>query len=355
MRKIILSVIIISMLTIALTACGGSGGETTNTNTSANSGKPGDGVTILWANYGSSQMPPNSAHQDTIKYLEENGFTIDYQPDAVLGGESDTMQQLMDGTVQMADLTTATLSLYSNIGDVFQTPFLIGDYSVEKEVLESDEAFAIYDKIGDSIGIKILPGILENGIRHFATNGHPIKTVADLKGVKLRIANNSLLEQAMKDLGASPVSVPYNDVYNSLQNHVIDGEEINITSIYALKHYEQLEYISKIGMYPFPQFVGVNLEWWNTLSEEAQNTIIEGLKQGSEAEFSTYLPEYETEAENAIIASGTQINTIEGDARQEFVDICKPLWDSERQLDELCDAFINKAIEVNKAHGINVE
>ncbi|MCI8527349.1 MAG: TRAP transporter substrate-binding protein DctP, partial [Oscillospiraceae bacterium] len=346
-----------------LSACsgGGSGGSATPApanspaaSTPAPGGNDpapaGDPVKITFASYGSSAMPPAQGHYEAIKYItEKSGGTIeiDFIPDGVLGGESDVMQQIMDGTIQATECSASSLNLFTTLTECFQLPFLITDYETEQDAFSSPAAQAIYDKIAEDLGIKII-SFSENGIRHFANNTRPITCVDDLNGIKLRIAPSNMLTDAITRLGASPMTVGYNEVYSALQNKVVDGEEINITSIYALKHYEQLDYISEIGMYPYPAFVELNLDFWNSLSAEQQQIIQDGFDLGCEKVFNEYLPNYEEEARTEIEKTGTAFNVIEGDAKQEFVDICTPIWEDYREKDPLIADFIAYVESLNK-------
>ncbi len=340
-------ILTVSML---LTACGNDsapsgGNDNTPSGTEETSGGEvtGDPVTITFGSYGSSSMPPAMGHEDAIDYISETSggtITVDFIPDGVLGGESDMMQQVMDGTIQATECSASSLNLYTTLSECFQLPFLITDYETEQAALGSDAAQAIYDQIEQDLGLKII-SFSENGLRHFANNVRPITCVDDLSGLKLRIAPSNMLTAAIESLGASPMTVGYNEVYSALQNKVVDGEEINITSIYALKHYEQLKYISEIGMYPYPAFVVFNLDFWNSMTPEQQQIVTDGFQLGCDNVFATYLPEYEETARAEIEAEGTTaFNVIEGDAKQEFVDICTPIWEEYREKDPLIADFI---------------
>lgn len=344
MKAVFASTLALSML--FLTACGSSSTGSSSANAASASGSAvssDDPATIIWGNYGSSAMPQYSADQDAAAYIQENSnIKVDYQADGVLGGESDMMQQVMDGTIQCVTVSTSSFNTYTELFEAFQLPFLIGDYESEYKVLTSDEAKAIFDQVGEELGLKVV-GIGENGMRQFANNVRPITCVADLKGMKLRIATSNMLKEVMGNLGVNPVSVPYSDVYSALQTKVVDGEEINMTSIYAMNHYEVLKYISEIGLYPFPTLLVMNLDFWNGLSADQQEAILTGMDQGAQNLFNKYLPEYEDKASEACKEAGVQINVIEGDARQEFVNIATKTWDEYRAKDQKISALIDMA------------
>ena len=351
-----LSILVAATLSLSmlLAACGG-GGTPSGGNTGSGGNEPapaGETVKITFGSYGNSSMPPAQGHADAIAYIEEQSggtIQIDFVPDGVLGGESDMMQQTIDGTIQCTESSASSLNLFTNLTEAFQLPFLITDYETEWDALTSDAAQAIYDQIAEDVGLKIV-GISENGLRHFANNIRPITCMADLEGLKLRIAPSNMLTEAMEMMGAAPMTVGYNDVYSALQNKVVDGEEINITSVYAMKHYEQIKYISEIGMYPYPAFVTFNLDFWNSLTEEQQNIITEGFRIGAENVFNKYLPEYEETARAEIEAEGsTTFNVIEGEAKQEFIDTCTPIWDEYIEASPLIADFVEYVQSLNAA------
>lgn len=341
-----LALFLATVMAMSLTACGGSKQDNSNApadNANGDAAAAETPVTIVFGNYGSSSMPPYFADQDAIAYAEEKSegsIKFEYSADGVLGSEFDMIQQVMDGTIQGAILSSSTFSTYTNLMECFQLPFLITSYDLEQEALNGDAAQAIYDKVGEDLGVKIL-AVQENGIRHFANNIRPINTLADMKGLKLRIVPSNMLTEVITNMGASPMTVAYNEVYSALQNNVVDGEEINLTSIYAMKHYEQLKYVSLIGMYPFPSFVVYNLDFWNSLSDNQRQILTDGHKLGCDNLFAKYLPDYEAEASTAI-EEYAEINTVSDENREAFIEVAMPTWDTYRNADPLIAAFIDE-------------
>lgn len=353
MKKSISLVLVIALtLMLALSACGGGTAATPAPSTapSASAAPSAEPVKIIWANYGNSKMAPGKGDVDAVNYIETTSagaIDIDYVPDGVLGGEADMMQQIMDGTIQCVSVGTSTFSTFTPLTEVFQLPCLLTDYSLEYQALGSAEAQAIFDKVGADLGLKIV-GYAENGIRHFANNVKPITTIDDIKGIKLRIAPSNLLTTYMTSIGANPQVVPYAEVYSALQNKVVDGEEINITSIYALKHFEVLKYISEIGLYPFPTLMVFNLDFWNSMTPDQQTIILDGMALGGKNCFDVHLPAYEKDAIKACTDAGIEINVIEGDAKQAFIDAAAPLKAEYSAKDPLIAAFIAKVESLSK-------
>ncbi|MEL7647675.1 MAG: TRAP transporter substrate-binding protein [Sedimentibacter sp.] len=340
--KKIMTCIILVMLLLSLLGCSRNDVNSGNTPNQESSEKT---LNITLADYGSSKMPPADAYRYAVEYLKEKSggkINVDYVPDGALGYEAESIQQLMDGTIEAAVLGTSTFSKYTNKLEVFQLPFLLNDYEKELAAFESPEGRALLDSV-EELGFKIIT-FTENGMRNFANNARPILKTEDLKGLKLRIAPSNMLQNAMNLLGANPTPLNYAEIYTALQNKVIDGEEVNITSLYAMKHYETIKYFSEIGMYPFPAVVVFNLDYWNSLSEEDQNLIMEAFKEATKKELTEYLPNFEKMAREECEKAGVEFNVIED--KQAFKDLVAPLYEEYKDKDPDIAAFIKMVEEL---------
>ena len=154
-----------------------------------------------------------------------------------LGGDTELVSQVMEGTIPLVGLSISALSQYTNLYECTQLPFLLSDYEKEKAALDSDEFAALTAEVEKTLNLKFL-GSAENGMRHFATKDRQINGIDDLKGLKLRIMTSNVIQETITRLGANVTTMAYNEVYTGLQNGVIDGEEINITSAGMQKHYD---------------------------------------------------------------------------------------------------------------------
>jgi len=338
------------IVTFALSGCGGtddaSKADASPSESKPEAAAPKENIEITFADYGSSVMPTADAYRSAIDYIKETSgdrIKINYSPDAVLGNETEMIQQLMDGTMKMATLGTSTFSKFTPRMEVFQLPFLVTDYEKEQIAFSSPEGQVLLDTAED-YGLKIV-GYVENGLRHFANNKRPINVPADLDNLKIRIVPSTMLQKSMELLGANPTPLNYGEIYSALQNKVIDGEEVNITSLYAMKHYETIDYVSEIGMYPFAAVVVFNLDYWNSLSEEDQKIITDGFDKGTKELFDTYLPEYEVVAKEACEEAGLQFNVVEDKAA--FRELVQPVYDEYEAMDPDMKAFIDMMKALN--------
>ena len=300
---------------------------------------------ITIASTGLPTQPPQMASQDFMDYVETetNGrwkFTL--MDSSVLGSDSDILQQVMDGTLQISGVGATTFSMYTDLLEVLSLPFLIDSYEKEYAALESDEYKAICDAVGEELGIKILY-TSENGIRHFATVDQPIHSLADMAGLKLRVPTSVILEEALAALGASPVSINYNELYTSLQNGIIDGEEVNYSTLSGQKHYEVAKYVTEVGLYCMSGLVIANLDFWTSLTPEDQAILEEGAALAQKNTFEEYVLNIDEEGRAACEEGGMEITVLSDEQLQEFKDATAYIVDEYAAKDPLIADYVEMA------------
>ena len=300
---------------------------------------------ITIASTGTPTQPPTLASQDFMEYVEteSNGcFQFELLDSSVLGSDSDILQQVMDGTLLISGVGATTFSMYTDLLEVLSLPFLIDSYDKEYAALQSDEYQAICDAVGEQLGIKILY-TSENGIRHFATVDKPIYSMADLQGLKLRVPTSVILEEVLAALGASPVSINYNELYTSLQNGIIDGEEVNYSTLASQKHYEVAKYVTEVGLYCMSGLVIANLDFWNSLSPEDQALLEEGAALAMKNTFEQYVVEVDEESRAECEANGMEITVLSDEQLQELKDATAYIVDEYAAKDPLIADYVEMA------------
>ena len=355
MKKQITAVLTAAAMAISLCACGGSGStaETQAAASDAQTESAGeaaadagtsehDPISITFATGGADTLPSYAAAIDVTNDImaADPAIDINYMGARQLGDDAEILQQVMSGTVQIGGVGYSAFSTYVPYLDAIALPFVLNDYTKERTALESDEAQALFDKVEEELGVKVLVSY-DSGMRHLANNVRPIKSMADMKGLKLRVVPSELLINCFTALGCNPANVPYGDIYTSLQNKVIDGEEINVTSINSEKHYEVLKYFTEIGVYPFATIIFANADWFNSLPADVQQTIEDAFKKGYDYNFDKYLPDAEAAGYEAMENAGIEIDTIED--KTEFQEAVAPYVEEFKSKDDAIAAFIDMA------------
>ena len=197
-------------------------------------------------------------------------------PNSQLGGQKDLIEGLVFGSVDMALVGTAVLGQFQPQVSLFDLPFLFDD---------RPHAYRSLDSVGMDIGkaleprgIKLL-GYMENGIRHMTNNIRPIKTPADMKGLKIRVMTNKIYVEMMKALGASPTPMAFSELYSAMQQGTVDGQENPSAHIYTKRFYEVQKYASLTAHAYAPEPMVVSMITWKKLSPKQQKVIQAAAKE----------------------------------------------------------------------------
>ncbi len=237
--------------------------------------------TLKLAHTGSETHQYHSASEKFKELVEEktNGdITIEIHPNATLGSEGEAIEQLMDGSIEMT--TLAPDSNYSNTVpemNVFGIPYLFEDRDHAYSVLDGeigDELLAM----GEEHNIKGL-GWWEIGFRHITNNTREIVEPSDMEGLQIRVQPSPVWEAHMKAVNANPTPVDFNELYSALDQGVVNGQENPLPTIESMRLFEVQKYVSLTSHTYNPAITLMNLDTWNSLSEEHQNVIQEAIEE----------------------------------------------------------------------------
>lgn len=297
MLKKILSLLIILTLTLTFTV--GCSGTTTEPDNQESETPENDQPEEYTLKLGHVTQTAHPFHIGAEKFAEkvseksDGRITIDIYPARALGDDRELLEQIMNNTLDMGVVSGPVFSAYTPVIDTLQLPFMLNSYEKELEAVQSDEMRAILDYLSE-YDLKGL-AVFEGGMRHLANNIRPITKPEDLEGLKMRATQSDLVIEVLESLGANPIPMAYGEIYTSLQTKVINGQEINITSVSAEKHYEVLNYMSEIGLFPFPGITIMNNELFNELSKEDQEIIQEAANEAM-VELLNELPKIDEQA-----------------------------------------------------------
>lgn len=170
-------------------------------------------------------------------------FRVTIYPSGQLGDERVTFEQLQFGAQQMAISGTPVLSGWIPEGQIFDLPFLFGTREEGVAALNGTLGKWWRRLLLEKTGVRSL-GFLEYGFRHVYNRKHPIETPDDLKGLKLRVLQNTTYLRAYDAYGVQATPMAYGEVYSALQQGVIDGGEANVIGYMTDRFYEVAPYFS---------------------------------------------------------------------------------------------------------------
>jgi C4-dicarboxylate-binding protein DctP len=199
-----------------------------------------------------------------------------------LGHDEKVLVQVRQGLVQMTDASTGHYGpLYPNI-QVFDIPYLFLDRQIAWRVMNGKTAKAMQEDMAKKIGLRPLNFRENGGFRNYTNNKRPLRTAADLKGLKIRTMMAPLHMQIVKDLGASPTPIPFLELYSALQLGVADGQENSVGTFRYPKLEEVQKYMILDGhVYSIMTYL-INEKWLSSLPKDLQQIVYQSAQFASQ-------------------------------------------------------------------------
>jgi tripartite ATP-independent transporter DctP family solute receptor len=242
-----------------------------------------------------------------------------------LGGEKEAIEQAQIGAIQIARVSVGALGPVINDLNVLNLPFLFRNTDHMRRVLDGDIGTELLGKVTDDpkAGLVALCW-MDAGARNLYNTKKPIRTIADLKGMKFRVIGNPMFVDMMNALGGNGVAMGYDQVFSALQTGVVDGAENNLPSYVFDNHYQVAKYYTLTEHLIVPEILVVSRKTWDSLSKDDQALLG---KLGREAQFDErdLWAKYETAALDKAKAAGSEIIPV--DNKTPFQEAVKPVWD----------------------------
>jgi tripartite ATP-independent transporter DctP family solute receptor len=209
---------------------------------------------------------------DAVRQETNGRLDVAIFPNNQLGGDTAALGQLRSGALQFFTLDGGILQSVVSVAAIQGIGFAFRD---------SADAFKAFDgPLGDYVrkaietqGLYVHPKMWDNGMRQVTTSTKPIASADDLAGLRIRTPPGALWVDLFRSLGASPTAINFNEVYTSLQTHVVDAEENPYAVIDTARLYEVQKYLSVTNhMWSAYHFLG-NRDSWNALPPDVRAIV----------------------------------------------------------------------------------
>ena len=272
--------------------------------------------------------PTVAATENLGKKLEAatNGrLSVQMFPSAQLGGEKETIEQAQIGAVQLLRVSAGALGPIVDDVNVVNMPFLFKNIAHANKMMDGDIGQELLDRITANANAGLV-GLcwMDSGARSVYNTKHPIKTVDDLKGLKIRVIGNPIFIDMMNSLGGNGVAMGYDQVFSALQTGVVDGAENNPPSYVFSNHYTAAKYYSLTEHLVIPEVLAFSKKSWGTLSAEDQ-ALVKKFAGEAQLEQRELWKKYEQLAMDKAKAAGSEITEIAD--KTPFQNAVKPVWD----------------------------
>ena len=303
MRKKLLSLLCCVAMVVSCVGCGGAKTDNAGASNQGASNNPSGGtVTLVMAEVNPLDTIVGMTDKyfaDKVKELSNGSVVIDLQAAGVLGSENDVLDTMLapGSTIDMSRISAFALTSYGGQKSMLLSlpyTFVSRDHFWKFATSDLAKEFLL-EPSKNGTGVRGL-FYAEEGFRHFFTS-KDIKGIEDLKGMKIRVSNDPIMNGLVEGLGASPTVVSFGELYSALQTGVVDAAEQPLANYKSNAFPEVANTMILDGHTLGAVQVIITDEAWNKLSKEQQDAIT---KAGEEA--SKYNRSIQQDKEDKVLA-----------------------------------------------------
>ncbi|MFB5664111.1 TRAP transporter substrate-binding protein [Alteribacillus sp. HJP-4] len=319
---------------LLLAACGGGEGESSDADDSEGGGDSSSSefeeMTITFSHNQPEESPEHAgalAFKDVVEEQTDGQVTVDLYPASQMGSLREQVEGTQIGEIDITMQPSAVVSPFVDDIKVIDLPYLWPESNEEKyEVLDSevgDELLGTLEQ-GGFTGMGYWPG----GFKLFTTSGKEIHEPADFKGLTMRTMESPTLIEQYKSWGGNAEPVPYAEVYNALQQGVVDGQENPLQTIYLNDYQEVQDYIIEGYHGTMTYLLMANQGWFEGLDESMQDVLTEAEEEGVTAARQELADTEDEYRENLKNTEGVEYYELTEEEREVFREESQPIHEA---------------------------
>jgi tripartite ATP-independent transporter DctP family solute receptor len=197
-----------------------------------------------------------------------------------LGEEKETIEQTRAGAIDLNRTNVALIGTFVPAMNVLAMPFLFRSIEHQHKVLDGpigNEILGSFEPYG-FVGL----AFYDSGARSIYNSVRPVRSIDDIKGLRLRVQQSELMSDMIRALGAEPVELPYGQVLTGLATKLIDGAENNWPSFVTTNHYKYAGYYTLTEHTMSPEVLVMSQKAWESLSTEDRMIFREAAVRSSQ-------------------------------------------------------------------------
>lgn len=284
-----------------------------------------------------------------VKKESGGKLKIEIYPSGQLGSEREALELLQIGSIGMTKVSAAALESFDPAFKAVDMPYIFTSNEQRFRVLDSQ------------LGKQLLLGAqkfwlrglcyYDAGSRSFYTVNKPVRTPADLKGLKIRVQNSDIAVEMIRDLGAAATPIPFGELYSALQQGVVDGAENNPPSLYFSRQYEVVKYYTLDEHTAIPDVLLISTILWNRLTPQEHQWIQEAADSSAAYQREIWARLSQESLDKMKQAGVTVIRP----DKSAFVKKVQPLYDQFKEEDPKLDSMINRIRDMERNNPANSE
>jgi tripartite ATP-independent transporter DctP family solute receptor len=296
---------------------------------------PAGAADVIRMRFGHVAPPMHAQHKAAewfAQYVEkESGGRIQcsVHPQGQLGSHIQMLESLQVGTLEMCSVAGPAVTEFVPAVALTSLPFMFNS---------QEEMYAL---LASPLGEKIVAGFQPKGLvcGGFATHGFkaflnrkmPVTKLEDMAQSKWRVIPNELFVDTYKAMGVSPVTLPWPEVFSSLQRGVIDGIDLTPNETWGAKIYEAVKYMSLCKLGQNPQVYVASQKFLDSLAPDLRDIVVRGMSEAAKWHTAKVNEEDRTVVMPDLKAKGLIINEVSAAELARFRDAVKPVHEKWRE------------------------
>ena len=275
-----------------------------------------------------------------LEKLSNGKYKVKVFPNSILGKEDSYIAQTRKGIIQMCATGTQTSALHPAMA-MLETPMLFDSYAHARRAMDGGKTFQLINEgFPEKSNLRTM-NAFPLGFRHFYTK-KPLKSVADLKGLRMRVPNIPLYIRFAKECGISGQAMPFAEVHGALDQGIIDGGDSPLADIVSKKMYEITPEITLTGHILVIHSLYINKDFYDKLPDNEKKWFDEAARLAADYVW-TEMEKIDKESEKTILANKGHITTPDKAFRDHMVKAAEQTWNLFRETVPNCQQILDSA------------
>lgn len=211
-------------------------------------------------------------------------ISVSVMPGGQLGSIKDALEQAKVGAIQVAQGDEQNLDSFYKPMMILATPYLFANDEEARRFLETPFFVKVREDMAKESGLRLLSAA-SYGFRNFTNNKKPIKSPADMVGLRLRVPPSPMSLEMVRAMGGSPTPVPWEELYGAMQSGVVDGQENPTGVILDYSFYQVQKYLTVDNHQLGLNSIVINESFFQKLPPELREVLVTGAQMAAATEY----------------------------------------------------------------------
>jgi TRAP-type transport system periplasmic protein len=278
---------------------------------------------------GHGQGTTHALHIACVKFAElvneraKGRIEVSVFPSSQLGSMAELAEAVRMGTVEMYGTGNGYIETFAPKIGLVNLPGIMRDLDHAYKVMYTFAGKEVFEKNLLPVGIRIV-GFVSNDFRHFTNSKRPIRTLADMKGLKFRVPNSKTFIDTVAAMGGSPVPIDWTETFSALQQGVVDGQENPFMNAWSSKLYEVQKYLT-LSYHMWDVYsLTLNEKFYQSLDPDLQKIVLDSGREAADFGWKE-MTKLNAETLQKLKDQGMLVTELN---RQEVQNAVRPTWDS---------------------------